>query len=222
LVEVPAYTLYKVPDQVSDREAAVVEPLAVGLHALRRARFNAGESVVIFGYGMIGASTASIAIATGAASVQVVEPTSQRRELALEMGATEAYDPQKTDVRAEVRLRTSSRGADVVVDSTGNPEVLKSAVEASRRGGRVVLVGIGHHAAQIDPDRLVYFEREVVGALGYQFDHPAVLALLATGRLPVDRFFGEVIGLADIVGAGLQRTMDDRASPLRIPVNPVP
>ncbi len=222
LVEVPAYTLYPVPDSVEDMEAAIVEPLAVGLHALRRARFEAGESVVVFGYGMVGAATAAVANSIGAASVQVVETSARRRQLALDMGASAACDPQADDVRAEVRSRTSNRGADVVVDCTGNPDVLKQALEASRRGGRIAVAGIGHEPAAIVPDRLVYFEREIIGALGYQFDHPTILGLLATGRLQVRGLFGETIGLRDIVSSGLQRMIDERDGPLRIPVAPAP
>jgi (R,R)-butanediol dehydrogenase / meso-butanediol dehydrogenase / diacetyl reductase len=219
-VEVPEYTLYRVPDTVTDREAAIVEPLAVGLHTLRRARFEAGETVTVFGYGMIGAATAAVAGAIGAGAVLVVEPSARRRLLALEMGATDVVDPSSSDVRAFVRDRTEQRGSDVVVDCTGISAVLSQAVEASRRGGRVVVAGIGHESAALVPDRIVYFEREVIGALGYRFDHPAIIGLLASKRLRTDRLFGETIGLSEIVDAGLERVLAEPDGPLRIPVSP--
>ena len=222
LVEVPVYTLYKVPDAIGDREAAIVEPLAAGLHALRRARFEAGESVAVVGYGMIGAATAALAIAMGTASVQIVELSHRRRQLALEMGATEAYDPRVMDLRAEVRARTGGRGADIVVDCTGDATVLRQAIEISRRGGRVVVAGLGHQPAAIVPDRLVYFEREIIGALGYRFDHSTILALLAAGRLRTEGLFGDMIELKGIVTAGFKRLLNDYDGPLRIPVVPLP
>lgn len=80
-VRLPAYTLSSVPDAVGDASAAIVEPLAVGLHALKRARFEAGETVVVIGFGMVGASVAVLARALGAASVVVVEPSAARSVL---------------------------------------------------------------------------------------------------------------------------------------------
>lgn len=220
LVRLPSYLLHAVPESVTDREAAVVEPLAVGLHALRRGRFQAGESVVIVGYGMVGASVAALALALGAGAVIVVEPSPIRAALAGSAGATEVLDPTADDVRRSVRGLTSGRGADVVVECTGNSSVMPQAIDMSRRGGRIVIAGISHDPAQIVGDRLVYFEREVIGALGYRFDHPAIIDLLSSRRLDVAHLFADEIPLTRIVPDGLQRMADDPSVPLRIPVLP--
>ena len=220
LLEVPAYTLYRLPTEVSDRAGAIVEPLAVGLHALRRARFEAGESVVVVGHGMIGAATAAVATAVGAAQVLVVERSAARAEVALALGVRQVLDPARADVRREVRASTGGRGADVVVDCTGNSELLAQSVELARRGGRISVPGIAHQPAGIVPDRLVYFERELIGSLGYRFDHPAVIELLASGRLSVDALFGETLPIGSLVTEGLDRLIRDPSAPLRIPVAP--
>jgi (R,R)-butanediol dehydrogenase/meso-butanediol dehydrogenase/diacetyl reductase len=219
-LEVPAYTLFKLPDGVSDRAAAIVEPLAVGLHALRRARFEAGESVVVVGHGMIGAAAAAIGSAIGAGQVLVVERSASRAKLALELGATAVLDPSKDDLKLEIRSRTEGRGADVVVDCTGNPEMLTQSVELARRGGRICVPGIAHRPAALATDRIVYFEREIIGSLGYRFDHPAVIQLLANQRLKVDGLFGETVPIDRIVTDGLDRLIRDPDAPLRIPVSP--
>lgn len=216
---VPAYTLAAVPDAVPDTTAALVEPLAVGLHALRRARFQAGETVVVIGFGMVGASVLLSARASGAAAVVVVEGSPARSETARQLGAAEVCAPED-DVRGAARARTQGIGADVVVDCTGSAAVLPVAVELARRGGRVVICGIPHQPSQVSAARLVYFEREVIGALGYRHDHGAVLAMLADGRLSCDGILGPVIDLEDIVTEGFERITRDPSAPLRVPVDP--
>ena len=219
-LEVPAYTLFKVPESVPDRSAAIVEPLAVGLHALKRARIEAGEFVVVIGYGMIGAATAAVASAIGAGQVLVIERSASRVRLAEQLGAAAVLDPSTSDLRKEVRSRTEGRGADVVVDCTGNPEILTTALELTRRGGRLSIPGIGHGQASLSPERLVYFEREIIGSLGYRFDHPAVMELLSNQRLVVDGMIGDTVSLNRIVTDGFERVLKDPDAPLRIAVDP--
>lgn len=217
-LKVPAYTLYRVPDAVDDRSAAIVEPLAVGFHALERGRFTAGETVVVVGFGMVGAAVTLIAAAIGAARVVVVESSPARAEAARKAGATDVLAPGK-ELRGAVRDLTEGRGADLVCDCTGLAAVLPSSVELSRRGGRVVICGIAHEPSALRADRIVYFEREVIGSLGYRHTHAAVLRLLETGRLDVGWLFAPPIELERIVerGLGVMGSPGDAAW-LRIPV----
>ena len=217
-LKVPEYTLYRVPDGVDDESAAIVEPLAVGLHGLRRGRFSAGDSVVVVGFGMVGAAVALIAAAIGAARVIVVEASATRGEAARQAGATDVLAPGEK-LRPAVLALTEGRGADIVVDCTGRAAALPVSVELSRRGGRVVVCGLAHEPSAIRADRLVYFEREVIGSLGYRHDHDAVLGLLVAGKLDVGWLFAPVIKLADIVTHGLEAMDSDTgAGWLRIPV----
>lgn len=219
-LKVPAYTLFSVPEAVSDRDAAVVEPLAVGLHALKRGRCEIGEKVVVFGFGMIGAAAALFARLAGAAIVMVVDQSPTRRRLAQSLGITQVLNPDTDTVTNEIRTRTGGLGADLVLDCTGIAHVLPQALSATRRGGRTVVTGIAHEPATIAMDRLVYFEREIIGALGYTFDHPSVLAFLADGRLELPQIFGETIDLIEIRTKGFDRLLIDKEAPLRIPVAP--
>jgi (R,R)-butanediol dehydrogenase/meso-butanediol dehydrogenase/diacetyl reductase len=218
LLKVPDYTLHRVPDSVDDRSAAVVEPLAVGLHGLRRGRFSAGETVVVVGFGMVGAAVALVASAIGAGRVIVVEASAPRADAARRAGATDVLSPG-AELRSAVRRRTEGRGADLVVDCTGREDVLPASVELSRRGGRVVVCGLAHEPSAIRADRLVYFEREVIGSLGYRHDHDAVLRLLETGKLDVGWLFAPAVKLDDIVTHGFDAMdQDSGAGWLRIPV----
>ena len=217
-LKVPDYTLHRVPDDVSDKAAAIVEPLAVGLHGLRRGRFEAGETVVVVGFGMIGAAAMVLAAASGAGRVIVVESSPQRSAAAHIAGATHVLVPG-AELRSTVRSLTGGRGADLVLDCTGRADVLPTSVELSRRGGRVVICGLAHEPTPLPTDRLVYFEREVIGSLGYRHDHEAVLRLLELGKLNVGWLFAPAIKLEDIITHGFEAMDADAGTArLRIPV----
>jgi (R,R)-butanediol dehydrogenase/meso-butanediol dehydrogenase/diacetyl reductase len=219
-MKVPAYTLFVVPDTVPDAWGALVEPLAVGLHALQRTRFEPGDSVVVMGFGMIGAGCALLAMALGARAVFAVERSESRRRLACDLGLAAAWDPGEPDLRRWVRAGTDRAGADVVLECTGRPGLLEQAVELSRRGGRIGVCGLAHEPGEFRTDRLVYFEREVVGALGYRFDHPTVIDLLAAKRIDLSPLLGAPVSLDHMVESGFERMINDPLVPLRIPVIP--
>jgi (R,R)-butanediol dehydrogenase / meso-butanediol dehydrogenase / diacetyl reductase len=182
-VVVPATGLTRVPDNVSDEMAALAEPLAVGLHAVRRAAVAPGDNVLVLGGGPIGVAAVLAARLAGAAGVFVSEPLARRREVAESLGVTRAFDPARVDVRREVFLRTGRVGPDVVIEATGVPALVAMAVTTVRRGGRVVLAGVGRGAADIDLTQVVFYERTVLGTLGHNFDIPRVIDLMSTGRL---------------------------------------
>ncbi|GAB3378473.1 alcohol dehydrogenase catalytic domain-containing protein [Amycolatopsis echigonensis] len=180
---VPVEGLVPIPDGVSDQLAALAEPLAVGLHAIRRTTVQPGDNVLLLGAGPIGVAALLAAKLAGAAGIYVSEPVHARARTAAELGATEVYDPATTDVRREVFLRTGRVGPDVVVEATGRPELVQLAVTTVRRGGRAVLCGISGAETALPITQIVPFERTILGSLGYNHDIPRVLDLMATGRL---------------------------------------
>jgi (R,R)-butanediol dehydrogenase / meso-butanediol dehydrogenase / diacetyl reductase len=210
-VRVPAAGLVPLPDTVDDCAGALVEPLAVGLHAVLRSGIRAGDTVLVNGFGPIGAAVVANARAAGAGAIYVSEPHAARRSLAQQLGATVAYDPAEVDVRREVFVATDRVGPDAVIDCTGIPALLPGAVDTVRKGGRVVVVGIGHGRAELEPNRLALFEREVVGSLGYRHDLPQVVELLAAGRLDPRPFVSTIVPLSEAVEAGFDLLLGDRA-----------
>lgn len=182
-VTVPLRGLHLVPDQVSDEMAALAEPLAVGLHAATRAGVRAGDSVLVLGAGPIGLAAILGARASGAAAVYVSEPVVARHSAALKAGATEVFDPADADVRREVFLRTARLGPRVAIDATGRPEVVDLGIRSLQRGGTIAIAGIADSVLQTDLRQVVLYERTVCGSLGYNFDIPRVLGLIASGRL---------------------------------------
>lgn len=187
-VSVPSYQLQAVPDGVDLAQAAVAEPIAVGLHSATRGGIGPGDRVLILGAGPIGIAALMGAIVAGAGAVYVSEPNAARAEEARQFGATEVFDPQVTDVRREVFLKTGRIGPDVVIDGTGIPALIAEAVRTARRGGTVVMTGISDKEVPIDLRQVVLMERNIRGSLGYNYDIPRALELIANGRLDVSGF----------------------------------
>ncbi|RMB85110.1 alcohol dehydrogenase catalytic domain-containing protein [Streptomyces shenzhenensis] len=218
-VTVPLAGLTRLPDNVTDEMAALAEPLAVGLHAVTRAGVRAGDNVLVLGGGPIGFAVVLAARLAGAAGLFVSEPLAERREKLLESGVTEAFDPLESDVRREVFLRTGRVGPDAVIDATGVPALAEQAVATVRRGGRVVLAGVGHGSVRFDLGQLVFYERAVLGTLGYNFDIPRVIDLMSTGRLDAGALLTGRFSLAEGAGVFADLTAD-RARHLKVLLTP--
>ncbi len=136
----PAW-LHKLPDEVDDRRASLIEPFTCGFYAvLRSGGTNASETVVVSGGGTIGLVSAAAAIGMGA-RVIVVDPLAKRREVALKLGADAVVDPT-ADAVAQVMELTGGKGADLVVEASGHDASLANVFEFAREEGRVSMVGI--------------------------------------------------------------------------------
>jgi (R,R)-butanediol dehydrogenase/meso-butanediol dehydrogenase/diacetyl reductase len=198
-VRVQAAGIVRLPDEVNDRTGALVEPLAVGLHAIERGRVAKGERVAILGFGPVGAAVALMAKAAGAFDILVAEPQPGRRALARNVVEATALDPVSGDVRAQFYELTDRRGPDVVFECSARPGNVEAALRIVRRGGRVVLLGVGHGEATITPLRLVVREQELIGSIGYRHDLPRVVSLLASGRLDASSLITRVVGMGDAI-----------------------
>lgn len=137
----PATQVYKIPDTLSLKHAAMVEPIACCLHGIDRAQIQSGDSVLILGAGPIGLIMTQLAKVAGAAQVMVSEPAAGKRLRAEQLGASATFDPSKCDLAEEVKKRTEI-GADVVIECVGRPETSAQTVKTARRGGRIVLFGV--------------------------------------------------------------------------------
>lgn len=136
----PAELLLPVPDSISMDEAAMLEPLAVGIYAADLARIRQGESVAILGAGAIGLSALQAIRVIGAGNVLVCDPVTSRREAAMILGADHACEPSEVH-KAAVEM-TSGRGFDVVLECAGSAETVREASRLARILGRVMVVGI--------------------------------------------------------------------------------
>lgn len=139
-VTVPAWNLLRIPDTLTFEEAAMVEPAAVALHALRRASVDMGDSVLIFGAGPIGLMLGMWARAWGARKVLLIDIDVERLRFAKSVGFTHLLDGRDADVPEWVKQKTG-HGADVVVEGSGSTAAFEQCVLSARPFGAVVLMG---------------------------------------------------------------------------------
>jgi len=157
--------LLPVPEGIPERQRVLIEPLAVGVHAVARAQVQAGETAAVLGAGAIGLFTALVARARGL-EVIVLEPAASRRERATMLGLT-AVDAGSTSVEQVVAELIRPEGADVVFECVGAGETVADALAATRKGGRAVVVGNAPPVLQIDGLALQRGDRSLVGILMY-------------------------------------------------------
>jgi L-idonate 5-dehydrogenase len=194
-VVLPARMLRPVPDGVSLRRAALAEPAAVAWHAVARAGEVAGSTVMVVGCGPIGALAVGVLRRAGAAEIVAVDLHDRPLAIAAAVGATRTLHAGDADAIAAV-------AADVVLECSGTPRGLASAVRGAVRGGRVVMVGLlppGEQPALIS--LAITRELELVGSFRFNGEIDAVLAALADGSLAVDPVITHELPVADALEA---------------------
>lgn len=219
-VNVPAYTLYKLPPEIPSDIGALVEPIAVGIHGIRRGNVLEGDTVAILGAGPIGLVTLQAAKAAGASKVFCIEVAKARKEFAHRLGATAVIDPTETDAVEEVRRLTGGLGVDVAIECIGGEKTASQAVQLVRRGGRAVLVGIFEKPSEIHFNELVFCEKEIVGSLAYYGEFDTAIALLADGRIAGEPLITGRIKLDEIVEKGFEELIAHKESNIKILVSP--
>jgi (R,R)-butanediol dehydrogenase / meso-butanediol dehydrogenase / diacetyl reductase len=198
---------------------ALVEPLAVGYHAVRLSGIREGGTAVVYGAGPIGLVTTAALKAAGAGRVIVVEPATARKAKAGPAGADVVIDPITDDAPAAV-LDLTGGGADVAFECAGIDAVLASAIGSVRPGGTVCNVAIWRHVPSVAVNDLVMSEVNLIGSLAYCDDHPAVIDLLRTGRVDAGQFISGRIGLDDLVTGGFRELIDNKEENVKILVSP--
>jgi (R,R)-butanediol dehydrogenase/meso-butanediol dehydrogenase/diacetyl reductase len=198
----------------------VVEPLAVALHAVRRAGDVRGCRVVVFGAGPIGLLVVWVLRTLGAEHVSVVEPSRTRRERAVAFGTHQVVDPAYDDAVATVRAGTAGLGTDVAFECAGVDACLAGALESVRPGGIVVNVAIAGRPLTVDLLPLILKEVSVVGSICYADDHQAVIDLLRAHEFPVEEFITGTIALDDLVEHGIRRLAEAPEAHVKIVVRP--
>ncbi|EYD75693.1 Threonine dehydrogenase [Rubellimicrobium mesophilum DSM 19309] len=182
---VPAHTIHKLPADMSLETAAMIEPLAVAVHDVRRARLQTGETALVIGGGPIGMLIAMVAKHVGA-NVILSEINPNRLRLAGEMGFT-GLNPREGDVAAQVTEITGTKGADVVFEVSGTQPGVDLMTAAAATRGRICMVAIHAQKAQVDLFRFFWRELEMVGARVYEAeDYDRAIRMIADG-LPVNR-----------------------------------
>ncbi len=200
----------KVPDSVSDEEVAMVEPSAVGLHAVHLANIKVGEKVLVIGGGIIGLVTAMFAKMEGASYVALSETNNARGDKSVRLGvADEWYDAKDTKMLEKMSLKTNG-GFDVVLDCCGNSPAVSSALMAVRPGGRVILVGVSLGTVTIPTVVAVMRELTIQGSIAYtKEEFQTCIDLMAGKKIEVLKFVDDIVGLDGVQKAYERLTSGD-------------
>lgn len=180
---VPAEMVLTIPDQLSVDEAAMIEPVSVGVHALRRFGDVNGKRVVLLGAGTIGNLTAQVAQAQGA-SVLITDISDYKLAKARECGLEHTLNTTTGDLKAAIRDVFGPDKADLIVECVGAQETITQAVDNARKGSTILVVGVFGKKPTVDLGLVQDRELTLVGTLMYQkVDFEQAIALAADGKL---------------------------------------
>jgi threonine dehydrogenase-like Zn-dependent dehydrogenase len=188
---VPADYILPLPDSIPLDIAALVEPLAVGWHAVSRSPLEKDSSILILGGGPIGIAVILALKARGCGKIIVSEISSSRQKFCSHFGTDVILDPTKDDVLTRVKEETNGDGVDIVFDCAGVAVGLTAACKSIRARGTVVNVAIWEEAVPFQPNDLVFKEGNYVACLGYlKQDFKDVIEAIGNGKLSP---FGDTI-----------------------------
>ena len=194
---VPADCCHALRPNVSYRAAAVVEPLSVALHSVRRARFEVGSRAAVVGGGAIGLCTLQVLRACGAVDVYVIEKSAAKRRFAEELGASEFIHTESSDVQKAVLERNGGMGVDFAFECVGSEAGLQTALAVTRPGGTVCLSGIIPHPIEFNWNDVLTKEKTIATTDAYNDEFPVVIAMLNDGRLRAEPLVTQTFPLKD-------------------------
>jgi (R,R)-butanediol dehydrogenase / meso-butanediol dehydrogenase / diacetyl reductase len=216
----PSYMIHGLPEGLSSEQGALVEPIAVGLRAVRQSGIQEGQTALVFGGGPIGAVTVQCLRASGAGRILVSEVSEARKRKALDIGADAVIDPTEEDVVEHVRELTDGEGADVSFDAAGIQATFQAALGATRKTGTVTIISIWEGAIEVNPNDIVLNELKIVGTIAYTpEDFADTITMLREGTISTEGLVTERIGLSDIVAGGFEELRDHKDRHVKILVS---
>lgn len=218
----PEKRLFRLPDEVSFEEGALLDPLSGGLHAVRMSGFTVGEHALVLGAGPIGLSVVTFLKYAGAGLIVVTEISERRSQLARKLGADYVFNPnQPPNLKDKILEITNGNGVDIVFDCSGVARAFQSAPDFLRRGGQVLLYGIIEEEVPILPMNWALNEWQLQGCLGYYADDfPLVIEFLRNGVAPVREMVTKKIKLSNIVEDGFEVLAKPGHDEIKILVGP--
>ena len=213
------YNVVKIPDAMRDEEAALVEPTAVAVYACDRGQVSAGDAVLITGAGPIGILTLLAAKAFGATKLFLSDLNDTRLELARNiLPEVITLNPKRDDIGAVIRAQTEGGvGCDVALECVGNEKALQSCLDAVRKQGTIVQVGLHPGNSGINWHNVTFKDVDIRGSWAYPTHlWPRVIDLIASGAIPAMKVVTKKIRLDDAVAQGFDALLDPAGTQLKI------
>ena len=195
-VAIPQHILHRIPENVTFEQAALVEPVAVALHAVNLSGIKLNDTTVVFGAGMIGLFIIQLLKQAGC-TVIAVDILEEKLEMAKKAGADVILNTQSDDIPGEIRKYTCNRGADIAFEAVGISSTINLAISSLRKGGTLVLVGNLSPSIDFPLQKVVTGEITVKGSCAINGEYPAVLELISKGKIDVDSMISNVVPLIE-------------------------
>jgi (R,R)-butanediol dehydrogenase/meso-butanediol dehydrogenase/diacetyl reductase len=212
----PDYACYKLPDNVPDELGALVEPLAVAIHAIGQSRIQYGDTVAIVGDGAIGLCSLLAARVAGASEVYVIAKHKGRGGLAAKMGATAVIYTNEGNPVKKLQAMTGGIGTDVAIECVGRPETPQLAVELTKRAGIAVIVGIFEKPGMVDFSTMTFTEKTMVGSSIYVDEGRTAIALMADKRTDPSPLISSIVPLKDAAKKGFDALINDKDTNVKV------
>jgi L-iditol 2-dehydrogenase len=199
-VTVPERILYRLPDKLSFSDAAMLEAASVAIHAVRVADVAGGETALVIGAGMIGLLILQAARASGCSRIFVADVDATRLELARSLGADaviESAGDSRESLTSRIEELTGGRGVDLVFEAVGRPETVASAIDCTRKGGTVALVGNISPEVSIPLQKVVTRQIRLQGSCASAGEYPQAMDWVAEGKIKVAPLITAVAPLAE-------------------------
>jgi len=214
-----AARLYRIDVDLSNEDAAMLEPVTVAVHAVRRTEIRLGDTAVVIGAGPIGLLVLQAVRAAGAGHTVLIEPEPPRRRLGATLGSHTLADPSSENAAEAVPAASGRRGADVGFECAGIPRTIQDAVDLVRRGGVVSLVGLPNLPAEINAASWLLKEVRMTASLAYLHEEFEMSkGLVADGRIRCGPLHSGTVGLDGLADAFAR--LSDHPTDIKILVNP--
>jgi L-iditol 2-dehydrogenase len=196
-VVVPERIMYPLPANFSFNEAAMLEAVSVAIHGVKVSQVVGGETALVIGAGMIGLLTLQAARAAGCARVFIADVDSTRLELARQVGADEVLHASGAELVAEVMRLTNGRGVDLALEAVGRNETVTGAIDCTRKGGAVTLIGNIMPEVTLPLQKVVVKQLRLQGSCASSGEYPEAIELIANGKIKVKPLITAVASLED-------------------------
>ena len=196
-VTVPVAKAYALPDNISFREGALIEPVSCAVHGMHILNPRSGDTFLIVGAGTMGVLLLQLAVRGGASRVAMVDINAQRLALAEQLGSTHTY----SDIKQA--LKDEPLGFNCVIDATGVAPVIENAFMAVKRGGKLLIFGVASNEARISlsPFRIYNDEITIIGSMAVLFSFQAALDLISSGVINTEAMLTKALPLQDFLEA---------------------
>jgi L-iditol 2-dehydrogenase len=196
-ITIPEHILYRIPENVTFEQAAMVEAVAVAMHSINISRIKPGNTCLVVGAGMIGIFIIKLLKISGASYVFAVDISENRLEKAGRAGADIVLHAGDRNISERIKELTGNRGADISFDAAGKNDSVGMAINYTRKGGKVVLVGNTSPAIDFPLQNVVTGELKILGSCAICGEYETILELMKLGRVSVDEHVSAIVPLSE-------------------------